>query len=55
MFNRSSGVALLVASGNAGLLWDQVSPATTFWAGAGISLAGVVACISVRSEPVRSG
>ena len=55
VFNLASGVSLLVASASAGLLWDQVSPATTFWAGAGIALAGVVACVSMRSEPVRSG
>ena len=51
VFNLGSGVALLFASGSAGLLWDQVSPAMTFWAGAGVALAGVAACIAMRSEP----
>ncbi|MGV8942990.1 MFS transporter [Thermomonas sp.] len=51
VFNLASGLALLIASGGAGLLWDQVSPATTFWAGAGVALASVIACMSMRGEP----
>ncbi|MDQ3040521.1 MAG: MFS transporter [Pseudomonadota bacterium] len=54
VFNLASGVALLVASGGAGLLWDQVSPATTFWAGAGIALLGTVACLSMRDATARA-
>ena len=38
VFNLASGVALLVASGLAGLLWDQLGGASTFIAGAVISL-----------------
>ncbi len=48
VFNLASGLALLVASGGAGLLWDQVSPAATFWAGAAIAFASVIACMSMR-------
>ncbi len=34
VFNLASGVALLISSVVAGLLWDRVSPAATFYAGA---------------------
>lgn len=45
LFNLLSGVALLVASGVAGLLWDSLGAAMTFHAGAGfaaIALAGLL-------------
>ena len=43
VFNLVSGVAMLVASVLAGLLWDGLGPAATFLAGAGFAgLAGVV-------------
>jgi len=41
-FNLVSGVALLVASGLAGLLWDQWGAPVTFLAGAGFSAAALV-------------
>lgn len=34
IFNLACGVAMLVASVLAGLLWDQLGPSFTFWAGA---------------------
>jgi MFS family permease len=34
-FNLVSGVAMLIASALAGLLWDQLGAAATFYAGAG--------------------
>ena len=33
VFHLASGLAMLVASAVAGLLWDAVGPAATFWAG----------------------
>ena len=54
VFNLASGLALLVASGGAGLLWDQVSPAATFWAGAAIALASVIGCVSMRELPAEA-
>lgn len=36
LFNLVSGVAMLLASAAAGLLWDQAGAAATFYAGAGI-------------------
>jgi MFS family permease len=43
VFNLASGLALLVASGLAGWLWDALGPASTFIAGAAISLLALVA------------
>jgi MFS family permease len=33
-FNLMSGIAMLLASVTAGVLWDRVGPAATFYAGA---------------------
>jgi len=44
-FNLVSGVALLVASVIAGVLWDQWGPSATFWTGAmfaGIAVTGIL-------------
>lgn len=38
LFYLVSGVAMLIASSMAGLLWDQLGPAFTFYAGAAFSL-----------------
>ena len=48
MFNLVSGVALLVASALAGLLWDQLGAAYTFWAGAAICGLTVLALLARR-------
>lgn len=50
VFNLASGGALLMASGSAGLLWDHISPAATFWAGAGVSLLATVACLRTKPQ-----
>ena len=49
-FNLMSGVAMLVASGLAGLLWDQLGAAFSFAAGAGFS---VLALIMILSRKLR--
>ncbi len=44
VFHLASGLAMLVASAVAGLMWDAVGPAATFWAGgvfAALCLAGL--------------
>jgi MFS family permease len=41
-FNLASGIAMLVASVLAGLLWDRLGASVTFYAGAGFSLAAIV-------------
>jgi MFS family permease len=42
LFNLGSGVAMLAASALAGLLWDRVGAATTFYCGAGFSALALV-------------
>ncbi len=44
-FNLMSGIALLIASAVAGLLWDQFGPAFTFYAGAGFCVITLVALV----------
>lgn len=48
-FNLASGIAMLVASVLAGLLWDQLGPGATFYAGALFSLAAVL-MLALRSR-----
>ena len=43
VFNLASGIALLVASALAGLLWDRLGGGSTFLAGAAISTVALVA------------
>jgi MFS family permease len=43
MFNLVSGVAMLIASAVAGLLWDQLGAAFTFYAGAGFCVITLLA------------
>ena len=44
-FNLMSGIALLIASGLAGWLWDQFGPAFTFYAGAGLCIVTLVGLV----------
>ena len=48
MFNLASGIALLVASALAGVLWDRVSPAATFYTGAALIALCAVAIVSMN-------
>ena len=41
-FNLASGIAMLIASVLAGLLWDQLGPGATFYAGAAFALAALL-------------
>ena len=41
-FHFASGIALLLASLIAGILWERVGPSGTFYSGAGITAAGLV-------------
>lgn len=50
-FNLASGLALLVASGLAGLLWDRLGAPSTFLAGAAISLAALAVLALRAPEP----
>lgn len=49
-FNLMSGLALLLASGLAGLVWDQLGSAYTFYAGAVFC---VLALIALACQPAR--
>ena len=49
-FNLMSGLALLVASGLAGLVWDQLGAAYTFYAGAVFC---VLALIALACQPAK--
>jgi len=53
LFNLASGLAMLVASVLAGLLWDGLGASVTFYAGAifsGLAILGVV----LRSTAIRT-
>jgi len=50
-FNLASGIAMLIASVLAGLLWDQLGAATTFYAGAIFSLLAFMMLVLHRPRP----
>ena len=52
-FNLASGIAILMSSALAGLLWDKVGPSSTFYAGAGfatIALALLIGPMTVETH-----
>ena len=51
-FNLMSGIAMLVASALAGLLWDRYGAASTFIAGAGFCVLTLAALMLYRQRPV---
>lgn len=57
VFNLVCGVALLVASVLAGMLWDRVSPAATFYAGAVLIAlcAGAIVAMDLRGHGLTAG
>jgi MFS family permease len=48
LFGLTTGLATLIASGAAGILWEAVSPDATFLAGAGFALLAIAAFLLVR-------
>ena len=48
LFNLVSGLAMLMASAIAGLLWDRLGAQTTFLAGAGFAAAALAALAASR-------
>jgi MFS family permease len=48
IFNLVTGIALLLASVVAGLLWDQVGPQGTFLAGAAFAFVALVGLLAIR-------
>ena len=53
-FNLASGIAMLVASVLAGLLWDQLGAGVTFYAGAMFALAALL-MLALRSRRSAAG
>ncbi len=53
-FNLASGVAMLIASALAGLLWDRIGASSTFGAGAAIS-AVALALLALGPKPPQAG
>lgn len=50
VFGLISGVAVLLASALAGVLWDHVSPAAPFWVGAGLAMATIASLVLLPRE-----
>jgi len=53
-FNLVSGLAMLLASALAGLLWDQLGASFTFYAGAAFCIIALVLGLIRNVEPTRS-
>jgi MFS family permease len=53
LYHSSIGFSLLAASLLAGWLWDNVSPATPFYLGAGLSAVALAALIMFIRKPVQ--
>ena len=54
MFNLASGIAMLIASAVAGLLWDRLGAGATFLTGAGLSVLTLLALGLLRFRPART-
>jgi len=54
MFNLASGIAMLVASALAGLLWDRLGGAATFVAGAGFCVVTLLGLALLRRAPAET-
>ncbi len=52
-FNLASGIAMLIASVFAGLLWDRLGPGVTFYAGAVFAHAALLMLV-LRRRPLRA-
>jgi len=54
IFNLASGVAMLFASVLAGLLWDRLGAAVTFYAGAAFALSALLLLtLQARRTPAK--
>lgn len=54
MFNLASGIAMLIASAVAGLLWDRLGAGATFLTGAGLSVLTLLALGLLRFRPAQT-
>ena len=55
LFNLASGLLLLAASVTAGVLWDALGPAATFWTGGGFAAAALAGLVALRFEKAKIG
>jgi MFS family permease len=53
VFNLVTGLALLLASVVAGLLWDRIGPQGTFLAGAAFAFVALLGLMAIRSQRAR--
>jgi len=53
VFNLASGIALLIASGLAGWLWDAYGPRFTFYAGALFTAVALLALLARGADVGR--
>jgi MFS family permease len=51
LFNLAGGIAVLLASIGAGVLWDGYGPVATFAVGAGVTAAGLVGLLALSEQP----
>ena len=54
IFYLTTAITTLVSSVTAGLLWDRVGHAATFWAGGGAAVVALVVLVAARPRPRRS-
>jgi MFS family permease len=54
LFNLMSGLAMLVASGVAGYVWDSISPEATFYTGAGFCGLTVLLVMGLYRQPASA-
>jgi MFS family permease len=54
-FNLASGVAMLAASGLAGLLWDKAGASATFYAGAAFAAIALIPLKAARAKNIGNG
>jgi MFS family permease len=54
LFNLASGLAMLIASVLAGILWDRLGASFTFYAGAAFSGLAIIGLTGYRNDPERS-
>jgi MFS family permease len=55
VFNFGTGVALILASSVAGLVWEWIGPAATFWLGGGLSLGALALGLAWRPKGAGAG
>jgi MFS family permease len=55
VFNFATGIAMLIASVVAGLLWDRFGPAATFWTGATFAGLAIILLTAIAGHQTKKG